>query len=181
MGEPFRRVVTGHDENGKAIIIEDRPAPNVFSPEGRPGVIVTNFWVTNSSPANLNDAADPTQGSVPLTPPPNGAVFRVIEFPPEKDWIGNIDRDAAKKSFESFGAGEAADKSDNPPHPLMHTTITIDYAIVLTGECHLVMDDSEVLVKAGDTIIQRGTNHAWSNRSDKPCQIAFILIDGTFD
>ena len=54
-----------------------------------------------------------------------------------------------------------------------------DYALVLSGECYMVLDDSEVLVTAGDVIIQRGTNHAWSNRSDRPCRIAFVLIDGT--
>ena len=61
----------------------------------------------------------------------------------------------------------------------MHKTETIDYSIVLSGECHMVLDDSEVLVTAGDIVIQRGTNHAWSNRSDRPCRIAFVLIDGT--
>lgn len=176
-----RRVVTGTREDGKDVVIMDGPTPNVFQPEGRPGVVVSNLWVTNSAPADLNDTSDPVEGKVALHPPPNGAVFRIVEFPPEKDWIDGIDRDAAKKSFASFGAEEAADKDDNPPHPLMHKTITIDYGLVLSGECYLVMDEDEVLVKEGDTIIQRGTNHAWSNRSDKPCKIAFILIDGTFD
>ena len=120
-------------------------------------------------------------GKVSLEPPANGAVFRVIEFPPEIDWIDNIDREAAHASFTQFGAAHAADTSEAPPHPLMHRTETIDYAICLEGEIWLVLDDSEVLMKAGDTCVQRGTNHAWSNRTDKPCSMAFILIDGTFD
>jgi uncharacterized cupin superfamily protein len=62
----------------------------------------------------------------------------------------------------------------------MHRTETIDYGIVLEGEIWLVLDDSEVLAKAGDVIVQRGTDHAWANRSDKVCRVAFILVDGKF-
>ena len=64
---------------------------------------------------------------------------------------------------------------------LMHKTETVDYAICLEGEIYLVLDDSEVLMKPGDLCVQRGTNHAWSNRSDGPCFMCFVLIDGTFE
>jgi quercetin dioxygenase-like cupin family protein len=69
-------------------------------------------------------------------------------------------------------------EDENPPHPLMHRTDTVDYGIVLSGEIYLVLDKQETLLKAGDVVVQRGTNHAWSNRSDKPCRMAFILVDG---
>ena len=173
-----RRLVTGHDTNGRATILSDAPVP-IFSPKNRPGVEVTNLWVTTETPASLTDATDWTQGPVALIPPANGTVFRIVEFSPEKDWIDRIDREAARESFASFGAEQALDDSEEPRHPFMHKTETIDYAIVLSGECYMVLDDSEVVVTAGDVIIQRGTNHAWSNRSDRPCRIAFVLIDGT--
>ena len=178
MANSTRRIVTGHDPNGKAIVLHDTSAP-VFHPKNRPGVNVTNLWLTTETPANLYDTTDHVQDQVPLIPPAIGTVFRIVEFSPEKDWIDQIDRKAARESFASFGTEQAADDDEGPPHPLMHKTKTIDYAIVLSGECYLVLDDSEELVKSGDVIIQRGTNHAWSNRSDQPCRIAFILIDGS--
>lgn len=178
MPNSTRRLVTGHDTNGRATILSDAPVP-IFSPKNRPGVEVTNLWVTTETPASLIDTTDRTQGPVALIPPANGTVFRIVEFSPEKDWIDRIDREAARESFASFGAEQALDDSEEPRHPLMHKTETIDYAIVLSGECYMVLDDSEVVVTAGDVIIQRGTNHAWSNRSDRPCRIVFVLIDGT--
>ena len=178
MANSTRRIVTGHDTHGRAMVLYDTPAP-VFHPKNRPGVEVTTLWVTTETPTSLTDATDRTQGQVALIPPANGTVFRIVEFSPEKEWIDQIDREAARESFASFGAEQALDEAEEPPHPLMHKTETIDYAIALSGECYLVLDDSEVLVTAGDVIIQRGTNHAWSNRSDQPCRIAFVLIDGT--
>ena len=178
MANSTRRIVTGHDPHGRATVLSDTPAP-VFHPKNRPGVEATTLWVTTETPTSVTDATDRTQGQVALIPPTNGTVFRIVEFSPEKEWIDQIDREAARESFASFGAEQALDEAEEPPHPLMHKTETIDYAIVLSGECYLVLDDSEVLVTAGDVIIQRGTNHAWSNRSDRPCRIAFVLIDGT--
>ena len=178
MPNSTRRIVTGRDTHGRAIVIHDTSA-SVFHPKNRPGVEVTNLWITTETPASLADATDRTQEPVALIPPAQGTVFRIVEFSPERDWIGQLDRKAARESFASFGAEQALDNSEQPRHPLMHKTETIDYAIVLSGECYMVLDDSEVLVTAGDVIIQRGTNHAWSNRSDRPCRIAFVLIDGT--
>jgi mannose-6-phosphate isomerase-like protein (cupin superfamily) len=175
-----RRVVTGH-RNGKAVVISDELCPNVARPQHRPGVVMNNVWFTDGAPANLTDERDPTKGvTVTLEPPKGGASFRVVSFSPEKSWIHTVTREAARATFATLGAGHAPVKDENPPHPLMHKTKTIDYAIVLSGEIWMVLDDSEVQLKAGDTIIQRGTNHAWSNRSDEPCVIAFVLIDGEF-
>lgn len=175
--QTIRRVVTGHDENGVAIVISDGPTPNVVQPGNRPGVALSNFWQTNSSPATVSGTEDTATQNFNLEPPPNGAIFRTVEFSPEAGWIDDLDRKTARESFASIGAGHAADPTENPPHPLMHRTKTIDYAVVLSGEIYMVLDKSEVLVRAGDVIVQRGTNHAWSNRSDAPCVIAFILID----
>jgi naringenin degradation protein FdeH len=182
MSKGVRRIVTGHRDDGKAAVIIDEQAANVFHPPGRPGVQINNVWRVFESPADLGGNADTAaEGEkIGLEPGANGSVFRVIEFPPEADWIDTVDREAAKQSFREFGSEHAADSSDNPPHPLMHRTETIDYAVIMKGEIYMVMDDTEVLCREGDVVVQRGTNHAWSNRSDAPCRIAFILIDGKF-
>ena len=176
-----RRIVTGHDENGKAVVVMDGDAPNVGRPDNRPGVEINNLWIMDDIPVRVHGPEETTDRKIGLLPPKNGSVFRIIKFPPEKGWIENIDRSTAKASFASMGAGDAADSADAPPHPLMHKTETIDYAVCLSGEIYLVLDDSEVLMKAGDTCVQRGTNHAWSNRTDEDCLMMFVLVDGTFE
>jgi len=180
MGRGVRRVVTGHDASGKAVIIADGEAPNTVEPPNRPGVQINNLWWNAGSPAPLAGNAETTDRVIGLLPPEDGSIFRIIEFSPEAGWIGRVDRAAAHRSFAGLGAGEVADASDRPPHPLMHRTETLDYAVILTGEITMVLDDTEVLLKAGDAVVQRGTNHAWSNRSDTPCRIMFVLIDGDF-
>ena len=107
-----------------------------------------------------------------LEPPPSGSIFRVVEFPPDATLAGTFDRKAA---FEGMGAGHAMD-ADASRHPGMHKTNTVDYAIVLSGEIWALMDEGETLMRAGDVLVQRGTNHAWSNRGTVPCLVAFILI-----
>ena len=176
-----RRVVTGHDENGRAIVVSDGDVTNIVRPGHRPGVAIHNLWLLDSAPAKVFGPEDTTDGTIGLLPPENGSVFRVIEFPPEKGWIEDLDDDAAKAAWASIGAEHVRDTSEKPAHPLMHRTETVDYAICLEGEIFMVLDDSEVLIKAGDTVIQRGTNHAWSNRTDSVCKVMFVLIDGTFE
>ena len=176
-----RRIVTGHDENGKAIVVSDGETPNVVHPANRPGVEINNLWVLDGSPARVHGPEETTDRQIGLLPPQNGSVFRIIKFPPEKDWIDSVDRDAARQSFASIGAESAAAEAGKAPHPLMHRTETVDYAVCLSGEIYLVLDDSEVLMQAGDSCVQRGTNHAWSNRTDSDCYMMFVLVDGTFD
>ena len=182
MSKGVRRIVTGHKDDGEAVVIIDDQAVNIFYPPGRPGVQINNVWRQFEAPAKLGGNADnAAEGEkIGLEPGPNGSVFRVIEFPPEVDWIDNVDREAAKESFKEFGSEHSADSSETPAHPLMHRTETIDYAVIMSGEIVMVMDKSEVLCREGDVVVQRGTNHAWANRSDALCRIAFILIDGKF-
>ena len=101
---------------------------------------------------------------------PAGTVFRIVEFPPE---LGDVPDTAAVQSFlQNQGTITPAD----PRHPGMHKTDTIDYAIVLSGQIDLLLDQEDVTLYAGDTVVQRGTFHAWANRYQQPCQIAFILV-----
>ncbi|OUU79143.1 MAG: hypothetical protein CBC38_05205 [Gammaproteobacteria bacterium TMED78] len=176
----IRRIITGHDKNGKAVVISDESVKNIVKPENRPGVAIHNIWKNDSSPAKVFGPEETTNETIGLLPPKNGSVFRIIHFPPEKDWIDNIDHKKAQDAWKSIGA-EGVGVSDKPLHPLMHKTETIDYALCIEGEMHMVMDDSETLIKKGDVVVQRGTNHAWSNRSSDYCIMMFVLIDGTFE
>jgi len=172
MLKPIRRIVTGHNAKGQSVIVSDAPSPHVLALPGRGDFGLTNLWVTDRSPASNAGSADAAARPVVLEPPANGTIFRVVEFPPEKGG-GPFDRDAA---FAAMGADHAMDR-DASRHPGMHKTSTVDYAIVLSGEIYALMDEGETLMKAGDTLVQRGTNHAWSNRSAAPCLVAFILVN----
>ena len=108
-----------------------------------------------------------------LPPPKNGSKFRVVEYPPDSKRVAALHGPThARRQVGGLCARPA-----NKRHPGFHKTDTIDYAIVLSGEIYALMDEGEVLLKAGDVLIQRGTNHAWSNRTEQPCCIAFVLID----
>jgi mannose-6-phosphate isomerase-like protein (cupin superfamily) len=177
MGRKIRRVVTGHDENGVAKVIMDGEAECILSRPNRPGVTLTNLWQADRTPAQMERHDDPVEGPLVLHPPKNGSVFRIVQFDPEDpEVLKNLDGAAA---FAEMGAG--ANVVQGARHPFMHRTDSLDYAVILTGEIYMMMDEDEVLLKAGDTVVQQGTNHAWSNRGTEPCQIAFILVDAVKD
>jgi quercetin dioxygenase-like cupin family protein len=177
----IRRVVTGNDQDGKSIVVSDGFAPAVRTSPARPGHFSTEIWRTDGAPAPIGNESDPTTGPRQLKPSKHGTVIRVSEMPPESAALRNFDVASAKKIFEAMGQVDASTFEQSGRHPLMHRTETIDYGIILSGELTLVLDDSEVKLHAGDIVVQRGTNHAWSNRSDKPCIIAFVLVDGKFE
>jgi naringenin degradation protein FdeH len=167
----IRRIVTGHDAKGRSVIASDGPSPHVLTLPGRGDFALTNLWVTDATPASNDGTTDAAARTVVLEPPTGGTIFRVVEFPPESR-ARTFDRESA---FTAMGAHHALDP-DGARHPGMHKTSTVDYAIVLSGEIYALMDEGETLMKAGDTLVQRGTNHAWANRSDAPCLVAFILV-----
>ena len=182
MDGKVRRVVTGHDRKGRAIVVSDGLAPSVRTNPKRPGQYSTEVWRTEGAPAPIvADEADPTLGPRKLMPPEHGTVVRITQFAPEPEAIRNLDPESAKKMFADMGHGSASTFEAGGRHPMIHRTETVDYAIIVSGEITLVLDDEDLLVRAGDVVVQRGTNHAWSNRSAKPCTVAFILIDGGFD
>ena len=172
MPQQIRRVVTGHGPDGRSVFIADGPAETVKEMDSMPGLALTDFWVTNTAPADNSSNEDIVKGrDVILEPPPGGTIFRVVEFPPDSAWKDRVDADFA---FASIGAAHAKDKST--ADAMMHKTATIDYLIVLKGEIWAVLEDSEVLLKQGDVMVQRGTNHSWSVRTDEPCLLAAILV-----
>jgi hypothetical protein len=163
MATNIRRVVTGHDKTGKAIVIQDGEPPRKRE---LPAISQALLWVTDKTPATNKGDADGGNVDIGIPPPANGSVFRVIDFQPET---------GAHAAPAHTPAGVETPKDSR--HPGMHRTKSIDYAIVMEGEIDMLLDDSEVHLKAGDVVIQRGTYHAWANRSGKPCRVFFVLID----
>ncbi|HEY6240727.1 MAG TPA: cupin domain-containing protein [Burkholderiales bacterium] len=139
-----RRVVTGHDTKGRAIVKIDEVSKNIVS--NRPGASACVIWTTESIPADNSGDSDGAARKVGTTLP-GGTVFRVIEFSP----------------------GVA---------PRVHRTDSIDYAVVISGEIDMELEKgTEVRLKAGDVLVQRGTLHNWINRGTAPCIMAFVLVD----
>jgi len=166
-----RRVLTGHDAEGKSVFIADGLAPNVKEMASMPGLALTDLWETGSAPASNAGERDAAERPVRLEPPGNGTLLRIVEFPPDSAWRQGAD---AKEAFKSIGAGHAKDRASSDP--MMHKTTTVDYIIVLKGEIHAIMEKGEKLLKAGDILVQRGTNHSWSVRGNEPCIVAAVLV-----
>ena len=166
-----RRVLTGHDANGKSILLADGIAPNVKEMASMPGLALTDLWETRGAPARNDGRADNADRPVRLEPPPNGTILRIVEFPPDSAWRGRTD---GRDGFDSIGAQHAQDARSSDP--MMHKTATVDYIIVLSGEIYAIMDKGETLLKAGDVLVQCGTNHSWSVRGNEPCIVAAVLV-----
>src|SRR5499426_2902819 len=143
MALQVRRVITGHDDKGKAVVKIDEVCKHATS--GRPGATAVNIWTTEGFPASNDGVADAGLRKGVATTLPNGTIFRIIEFAP----------------------GLAARN---------HRTDSIDYIIVLSGEIDMELDDTRVHLKAGDTMVQRGTIHNWVNNGREPCVLAVILV-----
>jgi mannose-6-phosphate isomerase-like protein (cupin superfamily) len=176
----IHRVVTGHDAEGKAIVTSNGPLPTVVELKAIPGTIFHEVWSTSSAPARVDNDPDPTTGPLLLPPPKHGSRIRFVDIPPDTAEYLAQGASRMKEAFEQIGDAKASTVNSGSPHPLMHRTESIDYGVVIEGEMTLVLDDSEVLLKPGSVVVQRGTNHAWANRSGKPCRMLFILVDGQY-
>lgn len=154
-----RLIVTGH-KSGQSTIIRDGLADNVS--EHVPGLMISDLWATDTMPVHLEKETQIENTLLPITPR-NGSYFRYVQIPPDTE-------------LKKYLPNEMNEDSTKP-HPLMHKTETLDYIIIVSGELYLILDECETLLKPGDVVIQRGTNHAWSNRSDKPCIQLAILLD----
>jgi quercetin dioxygenase-like cupin family protein len=141
-----RRIVTGHDADGKSVVLSDAPNPKSLDIGT---AAFHEIWITDRTPAPIPATEpEPTDRPVRVPPPANGVMVRFTEMAP---------------------GGESP----------MHRTETVDVGVVLEGETWLLLDDgSETLVGPGDAVVQRGTMHAWVNRSDRPVRMVFVLIDG---
>ena len=166
-----RRVVTGHDADGKSIILSDGIASNMKEMPSFPGLALTDLWETKAAPASNAGDADAAERPIHLEPPKNGTILRIVEFPPDSTRPQDSD---GREGFKAIGAGHVQDRKSSDP--MMHRTNTIDYIVVLKGEIYAVMEKGETLLKPGDVFIQRGTMHSWSVRGTEPCIIAVVLV-----
>lgn len=173
MEHAIRRVVTGHDAEGKAIVEIDGAAPNQKMRPGA-GFVSTLLWVTDETPARADLKQDRADRTIGVPPPPRGSVLRIVDFPPVTPEVEAMNHEALVKAM---GAEQHAHGGAPSRHPYMHRTKSVDYALVMQGEVVMLLDDSELTLKAGDVLVQQATNHAWVNRSEAWCRVAFVLID----
>jgi hypothetical protein len=167
-----RRVVTGHDATGKAITVIDELSPHKVVREGM-GATARLVWATGAAPSDISGHEDAAAKHAGFGPAKGGSIVRVVDYAPAKA-DATLDPHLLAKQI-----GDAHKESKAWPirHPFMHRTVTCDYAFVMSGEIVMLLDDSEITLKTGDILIQQATNHAWVNRGDKPCRVAFVLID----
>ena len=165
-----RRVVTTIDKAGKAVVLFDGAVPleTMRSPNG-----AGDIWVTQAYPIDFNWTEDRAKTKVGLHPPKNGTIFRIVDFVPTTDAINKMPMDTMMKVV----GADAPAKGLPPRHPMMHRTRTLDYALIMSGEIDMMLDEGEVHLKAGDVVVQQATNHAWINRGKEPARVAFILMD----
>lgn len=176
--KPVRRVVTGHGREQRSIITSDG-SPTIVPFAAVPGTMFYELWNTDEMPVRIDNAPDPTTRPLQLQPTPNGSIIRIVDIPPDSVQNQSSAEEIAA-GFAAMGAGHAIEGQTNARHKVMHRTHSIDYGIVLAGEIWLLVDEGEVKLGPGDIVIQRGTNHAWSNRTEEMARIAFILLDGRF-
>jgi mannose-6-phosphate isomerase-like protein (cupin superfamily) len=178
---PIHRVVTGHDAQGRAVIAEEGPLPTVVALAAIPGTVFHEVWSTGQSPAYVGNDPDPTLGPLTLPPPPGGTRLRFVDIPPDTEDFLKTGAAKMGQAFSEIGDKHASTVREDSPHPLMHRTQSVDYGVVIEGEMTLVLDRGEALLRPGSVVIQRGTNHAWANRSGKMCRMLFVLVDGRYD
>ena len=174
---PARRIVTIDREAGKGSLVSDGPAPDVRLDPARPGFVVSRMWVTDVHPAPI--VYESLHLPATIEPPRGGSVCYVMNLPPDAGWKGKAGRAEAQAYFDAMGAPGALAHSPDAPHPYMQKTETLEFAFVLEGVAVLVLDTQEVALKAGDVVIQRGTRHAWSNRSGANAVIAIASHDAS--
>jgi len=178
---PVRRIVVGDGEPKIPVIFSDGPSPDVRGDPARPGFGMTRIWVTEDTPAPVKGVRETLHLPHTLEPPVDGSVCRFVTIPPDRTWLATINEDRVRAFFKAMGSPDACRYASDAPHPYMQETDTLDYVYVLDGSVTLVLDTEEVDLKEGDTAIQRGARHAWSNRGDRPCRLVISSHYGSRD
>lgn len=177
----IHRVVTGHNAEGRAVVTSAGPLPTVVEIAAIPGTVFHEVWSTAQSPAVVDNGPDPTLGPLVLPPPQGGTRIRFVDIPPDTPEFLARGAERMHDAFSQIGDAAASTVKTDSPHPLMHRTESVDYGVVIEGTLTLVLDEGEVPLRPGSVVVQRGTNHAWANRSGAPCRMLFVLVDGRFD
>lgn len=175
----IRRIVTGHDAQGNAVFVSDADAPRAVAFKNIPGHAFAQVWATGANATVPYQGADPTSSRDAVVPDAGGTSLLVVTFPPDAV-MASPTLDHAAAGAELAAALPGLIERFEPDCPGMHTTDSIDYAIVVDGEVWLELDNgTEKRVHAGDIVVQNGTRHAWRNKTSKPATVAFILIGAT--
>ena len=169
----MRRIITGHDENGRSIIsIDGPPARSIGEDVGG----LFEIWNTDGNDIISSDSSDRADEDIILSPPKGGTKFRYFQINPMPEGVSNeMMQEIAADAFEKIGASHH--RIDTSKHPAMHKTETIDYIILLKGDVTLILDEEEVDLKPFDVVVQRGTNDAWTNNGNEPALLIAILVD----
>ena len=174
--KPIRRVVVRDNAEGtQSGALCDGPSLDVHTDPARPGYAATRMWVTSATPARIEN--ETLNQPHTMEPPKAGSLCRYLQIPPDAAWKGKVGSKEVAAYFASMGSPGASTYTANAPHPYMQKTGTLDFALIIEGEVTLVLDLEEVNLSAGDTVVLRGSNHAWSNRSSHPCLIAMSMHD----
>jgi mannose-6-phosphate isomerase-like protein (cupin superfamily) len=169
----IRCVVTGRNSSGESIFVQDSAVPPITL-DLLPGLEFHRLWGSDAPPQLPSDGAC----SLPprYFPPAAGYRFGFFILPPETQSLAdhpNLPAAFAELQSKLPGLADVLE----PLNPSMHTTDTVDFDIIISGEVYLELDNGkEVLLKPGDCVIQNGTRHAWHNRSTQPCVIAVTLL-----
>ena len=171
----MRRIVTGHDKNGKSIVLDELAAPKTAVFQHVKGFEVSTVWTTPATPRIASSVHDPVPALTSVLPEIGGTVLLKVTFPPDSV-MADVTDWAAAGAEQAANLPGLAEKFEQD-HPGMHTTDSIDYGLLLNGELWLEVDGGEARqVRPGDVVVQNGTRHAWRNRSQSPATIAFVLI-----
>jgi hypothetical protein len=183
--QPVRRIITVDGEDGKSFALADGPVSNLLRDPARPGFQSARIWATDRTPAIALTAEQVEKLPGKIQPPAGGSLYRIVTVPPDVAWLHSLPATAAQDFFTAAGAAKAWCGQGTPqprmPHPYMQQTRTLDLCVVLEGDITLVLDTAELALTAGDTVVQRATRHAWSNRSSRPAVIAISSHDAQMD
>ena len=169
----MRRIITGHNQEGRSIITLDGPPARSIG-EDVGGLF--EIWNTDGDAIDTTDSIDRADTDIILSPPNNGSKFRYFQINPTPEGVPmELMQEIAADAFERIGA--AHHRIDTSKHPAMHKTDTIDYIILLKGDVTLILDEEEVRLEPHDVVVQRGTNHAWVNNGTEPALLIAVLID----
>ncbi|HEX9890294.1 MAG TPA: cupin domain-containing protein [Nitriliruptorales bacterium] len=176
-----RRIVTGHDEQGRAVFVDVGEPGRTVTFEALPGVVFHEFWSTDDVPSVPHAGGDPVPAMGSFVPGPGGSRVRFVRMPADRELEERGEDVALARASEEYarkvpGLAETMEEDD----PGMHATDTIDYGIVLSGRTILELDEGATEeLGPGDVVIQTGTRHAWRNPFDEPCWMAFVMIGAT--
>ena len=162
--KPVRRIVTGHNQAGESVFTSDGDTPNVLAQPGKP--IAQVVWATGTGRAVGTEPAP--AGHKFGFHSEEGSLLRIVDFPPDETYD--------KEKLVEFLDSEGVRDRKEPRHFWFHKTESLDYAVVLEGEIVAMMDQGETVMRPGDILVQRATNHSWSNRSGRNCRMLFVLL-----